>query len=70
MDSRVKVTTSCLTFKKYIETFEKNEGVKRRKMKGKTVKRNEKIEILIVKLLWCNKTVERNEFDCEATLMQ
>ena len=51
MDSRVEVTTSCLTFKKYIETFEKNEGVKRRNMKGKTVKRNEKIEILIVKLL-------------------
>ena len=37
-----------------IENFENNEGVKKQKMHGKTVKRNEKIEILIVKLLLCN----------------
>ena len=55
MDSSVEVMTSCHSFKKYIETFEKkNEGVKRKKMHSKRVKRNEKIEI----------------FDCEATLMQ
>ena len=34
-----------------IENFENNEGVKKQKMLGKTVKRNEKIEILILKLL-------------------
>ena len=47
--------TSYLPFKKYIETFEKNEGVKRRRMQNKkNKKKNEKLEILIAKLLWCN----------------
>ena len=44
MNSRVEVMTSSLTFKKYIETFE---GPKRRKMQGKTVKRNEKSKFLL-----------------------
>ena len=39
--------TSSLIFKKYMKLLKKNEGPKRRKMQGKTVKRNEKSKFLL-----------------------
>ena len=47
--------TSYLPFKKYIETFEKTEGVKRRRMQNKKKKK---------------KKWKTRNFDCKATLMQ